>query len=93
MLALKCVFVDKDKIPTLIFDEIDTGISGAIGKRVGEKMYQVSVKHQVLCITHLPQIAALSDNHYFVSKKLKMVKHLLRLECLMSKTRFAKLQK
>ena len=71
MLALKCVFVDKDKIPTLIFDEIDTGISGAIGKRVGEKMYQVSVKHQVLCITHLPQIAALSDNHYFVSKKVE----------------------
>ena len=71
MLALKCVFVDKDKIPTLIFDEIDTGISGAIGKRVGEKMYEVSVKHQVLCITHLPQIAALSDNHYFVSKKVE----------------------
>ncbi len=71
MLALKCVFVDKDKIPTLIFDEIDTGISGAIGKRVGEKMYEVSTKHQVLCITHLPQIAALSDNHYFVSKKIK----------------------
>lgn len=71
MLALKCVFVDKDKIPTLIFDEIDTGISGVIGKRVGEKMYQVSVKHQVLCITHLPQIAALSDNHYFVSKKVE----------------------
>ena len=68
MLALKCVFVDKDKIPTLIFDEIDTGISGTIGKRVGEKMYEVSLKHQVLCITHLPQIAALSDNHYFVSK-------------------------
>ena len=71
MLALKCVFVDKDKIPTLIFDEIDTGISGAIGKRVGEKMYQVSIKHQVICITHLPQIAALSDNHYFVSKKVE----------------------
>ncbi len=70
MLALKCVFVDRDKIPTLIFDEIDTGISGAIGKRVGEKMYQVSTKHQVLCITHLPQIAALSDKHYFVSKKV-----------------------
>ena len=70
MLALKCVFVDKDKIPTLIFDEIDTGISGTIGKRVGEKMYEVSIKHQVLCITHLPQIAALSDSHYFVSKEV-----------------------
>ena len=71
MLALKCVFVDKDKIPTLIFDEIDTGISGTIAKRVGEKMYEVSTKHQVLCITHLPQIAALSDCHYFVSKKVE----------------------
>ena len=70
MLALKCVFVDKDKIPTLIFDELDTGISGTIGKRVGEKMYEVSIKHQVLCITHLPQIAALSDSHYFVSKEV-----------------------
>lgn len=71
MLALKCVFVDKDNIPTLIFDEIDTGISGTIAKRVGEKMYRVSLKHQVLCITHLPQIAALSDCHYFVSKKVE----------------------
>lgn len=71
MLALKCVFVGKDQIPTLIFDEIDTGISGTIAKRVGEKMYQVSTKHQVLCITHLPQISALSDCHYFVSKKVE----------------------
>lgn len=71
MLAIKCVFVDKDKIPTLIFDEIDTGISGTIAKRVGEKMYEVSVNHQVLCITHLPQISALSDCHYFVSKDVE----------------------
>lgn len=70
MLAFKCVFADKDQIPTLIFDEIDTGISGQIGQSVGEKMYQVSVNHQVLCITHLPQIAILSDNHYFVSKNV-----------------------
>lgn len=82
MLALKCVFVDKDKIPTLIFDEIDTGISGAIGKRVGEKMYQVSIKHQVLCITHLPQIAALSDNHYFVSKKVENGKTFTQIKML-----------
>lgn len=70
MLALKCVFAEKDEIPTLIFDEIDTGISGAVAQRVGEKMYQLSCTHQVLCITHLPQIAILSDNHYFVSKKV-----------------------
>lgn len=71
MLAMKCVFVDKDAIPTLIFDEIDTGISGTVAKRVGEKMFEVSSKHQVLCITHLPQIAALSDCHYFVSKRVE----------------------
>lgn len=71
MLALKCVFADKDEIGTLIFDEIDTGVSGAVGQRVGEKMYQVSLNHQVLCITHLPQIAILSDHHYFVSKSVK----------------------
>lgn len=82
MLALKCVFVDKDKIPTLIFDEIDTGISGTIGKRVGEKMYQVSTKHQVLCITHLPQIAALADNYYFVSKKVENQKTFTEIKIL-----------
>lgn len=71
MLALKCVFAEKDEIPTLIFDEIDTGISGAVAQRVGEKMYQLSNTHQVLCITHLPQIAVLSDYHYFVMKKVK----------------------
>ncbi|WP_294156688.1 DNA repair protein RecN [uncultured Clostridium sp.] len=70
MLALKCVFAEKDEIPTLIFDEIDTGISGAVAQRVGEKMYQLSTTHQVLCITHLPQIAVLSDSHYFVTKKV-----------------------
>ncbi|HCW52959.1 MAG TPA: DNA repair protein RecN [Clostridium sp.] len=71
MLAFKCVFAEKDEIPTLIFDEIDTGISGAVAQRVGEKMYQLSCTHQVLCITHLPQIAVLSDHHYFVMKRVK----------------------
>lgn len=82
MLALKCVFADKEAIPTLIFDEIDTGISGAVGQRVGEKMYQVSLNHQVLCITHLPQIAILSDHHYFVSKKVKNGKTFTKIEVL-----------
>ena len=71
MLSLKCVFAEKDKIPTLIFDEIDTGISGAVAQRVGEKMYQLSRTHQILCITHLPQIAVLSDHHYFISKSVR----------------------
>ncbi|MBK1810983.1 DNA repair protein RecN [Clostridium sp. YIM B02505] len=68
MLSLKTVFVNKDKIPTVIFDEIDTGISGRIAQAVGEKMYEVSVRHQVFCITHLPQIASMSDNHFLISK-------------------------
>lgn len=82
MLALKCVFADKDEISTLIFDEIDTGISGAVGQRVGEKMYQVSLGHQVLCITHLPQIAILSDHHYFVSKEVINNKTYTRIKML-----------
>lgn len=70
MLALKTVFVDKDHIPSIIFDEIDTGISGRIAQRVAEKMYNISRKHQVFCVTHLPQIASMSDTHYWVSKKV-----------------------
>jgi DNA repair protein RecN (Recombination protein N) len=71
MLALKTVFVDKDQIPTVIFDEIDTGISGRIAQAVAEKMYSISRKHQVFCVTHLPQIACISDVHYWVSKEIK----------------------
>lgn len=82
MLALKCVFADKDDIQTLIFDEIDTGISGEVGQRVGEKMYQVALGHQVLCITHLPQIAILSDHHYFVSKEVRDEKTFTKIELL-----------
>ena len=93
MLALKCVFVYKDKIQTLIFDEIDTGISGAIGKRVGEKMYEVSTKHQVLCITHLPQIAALSDNHYFVSKSIENGKTFTKIKILSKEDKIKEIAK
>lgn len=71
MLALKAVFIDKDNIPTVVFDEIDTGISGQIAQSVAEKMYEISLKHQVFCISHLPQIASMSDYHYFVSKDIK----------------------
>ncbi|OBR94888.1 MULTISPECIES: DNA repair protein RecN [Clostridium] len=70
MLALKTVFVDKDHIPSVIFDEIDTGISGRIAQSVAEKMYAISKKHQVFCVTHLPQIACMSDIHYWVSKNI-----------------------
>jgi DNA repair protein RecN (Recombination protein N) len=71
MLALKTVFVDKDEIPTVIFDEIDTGISGRIAQRVAEKMFLISTNHQVFCVTHLPQIASMSDSHYLIYKEIK----------------------
>lgn len=71
MLALKTVFVDKDKIPSVIFDEIDTGISGRVAQSVAEKLYNISSKHQVFCVTHLAQIACMSDIHYLVEKKVQ----------------------
>ncbi|MGL5634930.1 MAG: DNA repair protein RecN [Sarcina sp.] len=80
MLAMKTVFIDKDKIPTVIFDEIDTGISGQIAQSVAEKMYEISLKHQVFCISHLPQIASMSDHHYFVSKEIKDGKTFSKVE-------------
>lgn len=69
MLAMKVAFIDKDRTPTVIFDEIDTGISGRIAEAVGEKMYSLSSVFQVFCVTHLPQIAAFSDHHLVVSKR------------------------
>lgn len=80
MLSLKSVFMDKDNTPTIIFDEIDTGISGRIAQCVAEKMYEISNKHQVLCITHLPQIASMSDNHYMVKKYIENEKTFTKIE-------------
>lgn len=71
MLALKTVFVNKDRIPSVIFDEIDTGISGRIAQSVAEKMYLISCSHQVFCVTHLPQIACMSDVHYLIAKSVE----------------------
>ncbi len=68
MLALKTVITDADSIPTLIFDEVDTGISGNTANIVGQRMRMIAKKHQVLCVTHLPQIAAFADEHYLVEK-------------------------
>ncbi len=71
MLALKTVLADKDSVGTLIFDEIDTGISGRTAQKVSEKLKQLSGKHQVICITHLPQIAAMADDHFLISKEVR----------------------
>lgn len=68
MLALKNVLAVADYVPTLIFDEIDQGIGGRIGAIVGEKLWNLSLQHQVMCVTHLPQLAAFGDQHYQVAK-------------------------
>lgn len=68
MLAFKSILAFFDRIPTMIFDEIDTGISGRTAQIVGEKIYEISKEHQIICISHLPQIAALADSHFVINK-------------------------
>lgn len=70
MLALKTILASADATPTLIFDEIDAGISGRSGQIVGEKLWQLTRNHQIICVTHLPQIAAFADTHYNVNKQV-----------------------
>ena len=71
MLAIKTVLASSDSIPVLIFDEIDTGISGKAANRVAEKLSKISQNHQVLCISHLPAIAAIADYNYFINKQIE----------------------
>jgi len=82
MLAIKNVLADVDKIPVLIFDEIDTGISGVAAKVTGEKIKKISKHHQVLCVTHLASIAAKGDYNYFISKKVENGKTRTQVELL-----------
>jgi len=71
MLALKSILVEGDRIPTVVFDEVDAGIGGAVAEEVGKKLKRIAAKRQVFCITHLPQIASMADSHYGVSKSVK----------------------
>lgn len=71
MLAIKSVLADADEIETLIFDEIDTGISGRTAQKVSERLAVIAGKHQVLCISHLPQIASMADDHYLIEKHVE----------------------
>ncbi|MDY3909286.1 MAG: DNA repair protein RecN [Eubacterium sp.] len=79
MLAIKSVFADSDQIETLIFDEIDVGISGRTAQKVSEKMCLLGNRHQILCITHLPQIAAMADVHFVIEKKVEHEKSTTRI--------------
>ncbi|KAL3948691.1 DNA repair protein RecN [Lentilactobacillus hilgardii] len=70
MLALKTMFAKAAGVTSIIFDEVDTGVSGRVAQAMGNKIYTISTKSQVLCITHLPQVAAMSDHHYFIQKQI-----------------------
>jgi DNA repair protein RecN (Recombination protein N) len=71
MLVIKSLIAHKASLPTLIFDEIDEGVSGEVAKKIGTMLRELAASHQVICITHLPQIAARGHAHYFVYKETK----------------------
>lgn len=80
MLAIKSVLANVDKVPVLIFDEIDTGISGKAAKAVASKMKKIAKNHQILCVTHLASIAAQGDYNYYISKEVENNKTKTKVE-------------
>jgi DNA repair protein RecN (Recombination protein N) len=91
MLALKTVLAAEDEIPVLVFDEVDANVGGETANAVGEKMKQIAAKRQVLCITHLPQVAAPADAHYVVSKQVKNGRTISEIILLDKKSRVTEL--
>jgi len=91
MLALKTVLAAEDEIPVLVFDEVDANVGGETANAVGEKMKQIAATRQVLCITHLPQVAAPADAHYVVTKQVKQGRTISEIELLDSKSRVTEL--
>ncbi len=93
MLCIKSLIADNTALPTLIFDEIDTGISGEVALKVGNVMQKLAKAHQVLCITHLPQIASKGSAHYFVYKEIKEDRTFTRVRALNQKDRIREIAK
>ncbi|MCI0519764.1 MAG: DNA repair protein RecN [Chloroflexi bacterium] len=91
MLALKNVLVSADHVPTLIFDEIDQGIGGRVGAVVGKKLWNLSAQHQVLCVTHLPQLAAFGMQHFHVEKAVQDGRTRTHVAALQGEVRLAEL--
>ena len=91
MLALKNVLAKADTIPTMIFDEIDQGIGGRVGAVVGEKLWQLGKEHQVLCVTHLPQLAAFGEQHFHVFKQVQTGRTVTVVESLVGERRESEL--
>ena len=71
MLALKTIFSKHQGITSIIFDEVDTGVSGRVAQAIAEKIAMIATHSQVLCISHLPQVAAMADHHYLIKKEVK----------------------
>src|SRR4030067_2124419 len=93
MLAIKSILAEADRVPVLIFDEIDSGIGGVVAEVVGEKLKEVAKKRQVLCITHLPQIAGFADTHFKVSKIVTDKKTAVKVDELDKKSRIEEIAK
>ena len=91
MLALKTVLAAEDEIPVLVFDEVDANVGGETASAVGEKMKQIAAKRQVLCITHLPQVAAPADAHYVVTKHIQDGRTISEIHLLAKKERVTEL--
>ena len=91
MLALKSILAEVDNIDSLIFDEIDTGISGRIAQVVAEKMAVLSQRYQVICVTHLPQIASMADTHFLIIKQIKNNQTFTKIETLSKDDRIKEL--
>jgi DNA repair protein RecN (Recombination protein N) len=91
MLALKTVLAAEDEIPVLVFDEVDANVGGETANAVGEKMKQIAASRQVLCITHLPQVAAPADTHYVVTKQIKDGRTISEIHLLGKKERVTEL--
>jgi DNA repair protein RecN (Recombination protein N) len=91
MLAIKNVLAKADQVPTLIFDEIDQGIGGRVGQVVGKKLWMLGERHQVFCVTHLPQLAAYGSQHYHVEKQVQAGRTLTRVTLLEGDSRLHEL--
>ena len=79
MLAIKTVLAEIDRVPTLVFDEVDIGIGGKVARLVGDRLKGMAAGRQVLCITHLPQIATLADSHYNIRKRSRQKRTILEV--------------
>jgi DNA repair protein RecN (Recombination protein N) len=93
LFAIKYLMADKMALPTLIFDEIDTGISGEVALQMVRMMQEIAQRHQVICITHLPQVAAKGETHYFVYKDNTTDKTVSKIKLLASEERVEELAK